>query len=168
MMDVGVRLTTLNIVNAPTETPADLRATLELNAAINPHAVHLTSLYPYPNTRVAQACADADVFPPAARVRVLYGLANYRQRTLLDHPNADLGERIRLYAPLLLRLPRWLQRRFLRVVTRLPPVKALNAMNVALSTSFHNGLKKLRELLSMTRSTRRFYAHLKRSARSLN
>ena len=42
-----INLSTLNIINSPTEIPMDMIQTLKLNRLIHPEGMHISTLYPY-------------------------------------------------------------------------------------------------------------------------
>ena len=148
-----INLSTLNIINSPTEIPMDMIQTLKLNRLIHPEGMHISTLYPYPNTKIEQTCIDEGIMTEHQKWMVNEGLANYHQKSLINHPYKELGERIRLFGPLFVNARQSCFKDFLL----LPPLKWLDLLQLFFSTSKTNARIKVQEFLTKFLITRKYY-----------
>ncbi|MHA1821373.1 MAG: B12-binding domain-containing radical SAM protein [Promethearchaeota archaeon] len=149
----GIKLTTLNIINNPKESIKDMLQTVKINTKIMPAAVHITSLYPYPNTQIAKFCIEEKILDEATLKKTYEGVLNYRNESILNHPYKTVGEHIRLFAPLFIHFPK----RFLKYIFQLPTSPIFNVMYLFTSTALNNAFRKIREYIRMLIKSQRFY-----------
>ena len=81
------------------------------------------------------------------------GLANYHQKSLINHPYKKLGEEIRLFGPLFVNARQSCFKDFLL----LPPLKWLDLLQLFFSTSKTNARIKVQEFLTKFLITRKYY-----------
>jgi radical SAM superfamily enzyme YgiQ (UPF0313 family) len=158
-----INLITLNIINNPKETPKDMIQTLNINRIIKPNGIHITSLYPYPNTEIYHMAIKEGILKEQMLESIFAGIANYRTSSVLNHPHMEFGERIRLYTPIFLKFPKI----FHQLIFLLPPIRIFNILNVILSTSLSNGFKKIKEFFYMLKYSRKTYKELKKNYQKL-
>jgi radical SAM superfamily enzyme YgiQ (UPF0313 family) len=151
--NAGIHLSTLNIINNPSETPSDMIKTLIINRRIHPNGVHITSLYPYSNTKIEQECIDYQIMSEDQKWIVNEGYSNFRQKSILNHPYKDLGERIRIFGPLFVNSNWHCFKNFLI----LPLMKGFDLIQLFFSTSITNARIKLEEFFDKFFITRAFY-----------
>lgn len=154
----GIRVSTLNIINSPTENPEDMIETFHLNHAIRPAGVTVKILYPFIHTRIYDMCRDEGLLDEETIRRVSEGGESYVHRSILKHPHGKIGYQISVFLPLFVRL----QKRFSKYLLKMPAPKLFRVLLIPLNTSLHNTIVKINEFIFMTIRSRIFYHHLQK------
>ncbi|MBU3934970.1 B12-binding domain-containing radical SAM protein [Patescibacteria group bacterium] len=141
----GIRVCTLNIIYAPTETPEDMFETFSLNYQIKPSGAVVTSLYPFPNTKIFERCKEEKLINTNSSEAIFTGEGSYKKDIIFKHPYENIGKRIQIFLPLFIKLPKWTH----YFMFKIPPIKLFRILIIPLLTSPHNAVIKISEFFKM-------------------
>ena len=146
---------TFNLINIPTEKPSDMIKTLVLNRKIKPNGFQILDIYPFPNSEIAKICFENKILDENGVNKIFEGAPIFGRESLLKHNYSQLGEQIRNYGFIYVKLPHFMR----KLVFRIPSNVLLGKLNLLFSTDITNLMLKLDETFMMALKTFSYYSN---------
>jgi radical SAM superfamily enzyme YgiQ (UPF0313 family) len=142
----GIKLTTLNVVGVPTETPQQMWKTVEFNHRLRPDGGSMAStLYPFPKTGLYELAVETGYLDAEGIRQVHSGKGSYRQDTILRHPYQAVIKKVVAFEPIMVRLPRFTH----PIFKRLPPLLPFRLFSVLFYSPWRHFFYRVKEFLLM-------------------
>jgi len=144
--DAGLKLCTLNIVGVPTETEEQMWETVEFNHSLKPDGGSMAStFYPFPKTDLYFFAREKGLLSDAACQLVDNGTGGYRESTILAHPAKKTIDRVVVFEPIMVRMPKIVHPLF----KRLPPWSIFRLVSVFFYTPLRHLKSRAKEFFLM-------------------